>query len=574
MNRYIHSFMKSEFELEYYFSEREIIKILCKKRALAAKKIHDSHFLRNISPGAMDPHRSSLKKIYDLFPPRKEWIRLNLQERNRRQTHSVEINAIQLERTIFRAKKRYRSKTHQPSWLVKLDSFVSDLKNSALNLSSGYYIPKPTIYPIPKDKKRLEFRPISSFELKDLIIISQYSKYLTNCFDQLFLDCSYAFRSNINSSIIFNHHKAVRDIMRFNASRGDSIFVAECDIKKFYDCVNHRVLMEKFKSLVSRAKKDLSLEVDFRAVNMFELYLNCFSFNRDVVEREEEILSTAGFRNGKIPWVPKEELLSVGSNPDLDEIGVPQGGALSCLIANIILDSVDYTIMNSGESNFFYARFCDDMVIMHADESKCHEMFKLYRKSLSEVKLVSHDPESLLSYNALFWTKKSKLPYPWRENKKHVSGTKTSVPWLSFVGYQVRYDNLIRIRKSSIEKELRKQVAETDKILRVIQKNQKVNINEKAVVFRLQQRLISMAVGRVQINSHSSAMCWSAGFNVIKKSNFIKAQFSKLDRNREHQIKRMTRAIASYQTPIVMAANPLKRLKHYGSKFSYHQQFL
>lgn len=41
-------FMKNKFELDDYFSDTEILKILCRKRALLAKKIHDNHFLRNI----------------------------------------------------------------------------------------------------------------------------------------------------------------------------------------------------------------------------------------------------------------------------------------------------------------------------------------------------------------------------------------------------------------------------------------------------------------------------------------------------------------------------------------------
>ena len=151
-----------------------------------------------------------------------------------------------------------------------------------------------------------------------------------------------------------------------------------------------------------------------------------------------------------------------------------------------------------------------------------------------------------------------------------------NVPWVSFVGYQIRYDNLVRIRKTSIEKELKKQVSETDKIIRVIRQAKKMKVNEKAVVFRLQQRLISMAVGRMQMNPKQLSMCWAAGFNVVKESNSIKAQFIKLDRNRERQIKRMirfTKGITPPEESLIKPANPIKRLKFYGSKYSYHEQF-
>lgn len=568
--------MKDQFRIEEYFSDKEIIKILCKKRALMAKKIHDNHFLRNISEGAQNPHRNNSKQIFKFFPPRSKWIRLNLRERNKRNTHSVELNAIELERTIWRARKEnIRSGGIPQVWLSELNNFIIEIQKNALDPALKYQIPKPKVYPILKDRKKNEYRPISSFNLKDLIIIGQFSKYLTNCFDQLFLDCAYAFRSGINSSKSFNHHQAVRDIIEYNKSRKDNIFVAECDIKKFYDCVNHEVVREKFNLFVKKAKKELSLDIDPIAINIFESYLNCFSFNKDVAQKEKELLNTIGVKNGKIPWVTKDELTDVDSNPDNDNIGVPQGGALSCLIANIILDSVDHEVIEAGKGEIFYARFCDDMVLMHPEKDFCNVVFKVYQDALTRVKLISHKPEELLIYDSTFWGKKSKSPYNWNAFLKGDLEKQKNVPWLSFVGYQVRHDNIIRIRKTSIEKELKKQVSETDKIIKVIKRVKKTNINEKAVVFRLQQRLISMAVGRMQMNIKSLTMCWAAGFNVVKKNTSIMAQFGKLDRNREHQIKRMARSIKKVKTPTdVINPNPVKRLKYYGSKYSYHEQFI
>ncbi len=103
-----------------------------------------------------------------------------------------------------------------------------------------------------------------------------------------------------------------------------------------------------------------------------------------------------------------------------------------------------------------------------------------------------------------------------------------------------------------------------------------MNINQKAVVFRLQQRLISMAVGRMQMNPEQLSMCWSAGFNVVKENRSIKAQFIKLDRNRERQIQRMIRFTKGIKTPQVQMIKPgipVPRLRFYGSKYSYHEQF-
>jgi len=563
--------MQNIFQIEEYFSDKEIVRILCKKRALAAKKAHDGHFLRNISHEASSPHKVLSKDIFKYFPPRKNWIRLNLKERNLRNTNSVKQNAIQLERTIFRERKKANKSGIKPQWLMELDAFVADIQSASLDIAKRYDIPKPVVYPALKDKIKLEYRPISSFKLKDLIIIGQYSRYLTNCFDQLFLDCAYAFRTAISSEKSFNHHSAIEDIITYK-NKHKNVYVSECDIKKFYDCVNHDVIKERFDSFVHRAKDELKIEIDNRAIQIFYSYLNCFSFNDDVAKKEKALVGV----KGSIPWVTKIELEEVGSNPDTDKIGVPQGGALSCLIANLILDSVDREVLASGGADTLYSRFCDDMVLMNPAKVKCQELFNIYQASLQKVKLISHKPKSVKGYSKDFWGKdlKSKEPYAWNDaSLQSIYGTSIS-PWLSFVGYQLRYDGLVRIRKSSIEKELKKQVLETDKIISVLKKKNSASINGYAVVFRLQQRLISMAVGRRQMNSKNLSMCWAAGFKVVQTNPNIKYQFKRLDRNREKQIARMVNFIAKVKTTKRKNPNPPPRLKYYGSRYSYYQQFV
>jgi retron-type reverse transcriptase len=565
--------MKDVFKIEEYFTDKEIIRLLCKKRALAAKKLHDGHFLRNISKDAKSPHNSSPKGIFILFPPRKEWIRLNLKERNIRNTNSIKQNAIQLERTICRERKRVIKGGNKPLWLIELDDFILEIQKDALDIIKNYQIPKPLVKPIIKDKAKLEYRPISSFKLKDLIIIGQYSRYLTNSFDQLFLNCSYAFRTGINNPKSFNHHSAIEDIIAYK-NKHQNVYVAECDIKKFYDCVNHHIIRERFDEFVKRANEELNIKIDLRAINVFYSYLNCFSFNDDVAKKEKTLVGP----KGKIPWVTPEELEQVGSNPITDKIGVPQGGALSCLIANLILDSVDRNVLKDTGEETFYARFCDDMVLMNPAKNKCLELFEIYQNSLVEVKLISHKPKSVFGYSKHFWAKdlKSKEPYSWNQSSlQSIYGSSIS-PWLSFVGYQIRYDGLLRIRKSSIEKELKKQVAETDKILTVLKKKNSANVNSLAIIFRLQQRLISMAVGRMQMNNKNLTMCWAAGFKIAKTNQNIKHQFKRLDRNREKQISRMVNFVAKINTTTKKdpKPDPPIPLPYYGSRYSYFQQFV
>jgi len=69
---------------------------------------------------------------------------------------------------------------------------------------------------------------------------------------------------------------------------------------------------------------------------------------------------------GHFGWVEKD-LINLGffKNIRNAKIGVPQGGAISGLIANLVLDYADSEILKLKSSKLLYVRFCDDMVIMH-----------------------------------------------------------------------------------------------------------------------------------------------------------------------------------------------------------------
>lgn len=567
--------MKNKLEIERYFSDKELIKILCQKRVIAAKKAHDDHYYRNISHKAPNPHKHSEKEIFSFFPPRSNWIRLKKQEREIRGSNAVETNAIQLERTIWREVKKCKTLgIEQPNWLKRLFEFTEKIRKDVFDEAINYKISSPIIIPVVKDKKENSYRPISVFNLNDLIITGQIARYLSNCFDPLFSDSSYAFRTGIQKDKVFNHHKAIEDIIEFKTKVGKPVYVSECDIKKFYDCVNHLIISEELKSIIEEAKSKLNIIINKRAIYFFNSYLSAFSFNDDIKKNEHKLLNNAGILNGTIPWVKDEELLEVNSNPKIERIGVPQGGAISCLIANILLTHVDRVINMNSDNNTFYGRFCDDMILMHTEKEKCESLLEIYQTALIEMKLISHKPQPFTEYNSEFWNEKfkSKLPYKWAINYSTKEHSKRNVPWLSFVGYQIRYDGVVRVRKKSIKKELTKQVAETDKIINVVRKSPR--INRKAIRFRLQQRLISMSVSRFKFGESKIKMCWCAGFKVLKYHPYLTNQIRRLDRNREKQIKRLELHLKGVKTPYSKSNKEVKPLKYYGHNYSYNKQFI
>ncbi len=452
-------------QFDKYFSRNQIVKILCKTRAKSAKKIHDIHFHRNISSSAKSPN-DDLDQIRQYFPSRKKWIRLTKKERHHRKLSAVEVNQIQLERTVKRVSAKVSKGEQTPKkWFTNLENFIQEVQGKALT-DETYIIPNPTIIPAIKDEKKNIFRPIAVFNLREKIIIGQTAKYFIDLFDILFEDCSYAFRSSYRQKDRkrkqYTHHQAVEDIIAFKKKFQDKeLWVAECDLQKFYDSVSHRVVKTAFDEGIKRLKElKPHIQISERAIHIFTLYLNSYTFNKHVQTLGKNYWEN---RKGHFAWVKHDDLRNVDSDPFYDCIGVPQGGALSCFIANLVLDYVDKKVIQKDfpiDKELFYARFCDDMVVIHTNKQKCQRALERYDAALTPLKLVRHGAVEIQKYDQAFWTKKSKQPYKWDSNEKN----EANVPWLSFVGYQISFDNKIRVRPQSINKELHKQVQEAEKI--------------------------------------------------------------------------------------------------------------
>ena len=556
-------------DIKKYFSENEIIHFVAKLRAKSAKDVHDNQFLRNVSKLARKPFNPNKRKdIYDFVPPRNCWIRLKKHERTK-YNDSLQINTVQIERSV----KKYRSKVKrneidEPKWHKKLNSFIEDIQNSVIN--EDYEIDTPELIPQIKDKKKNTYRPICLFSLKDRFIISQTARYFTCLFDPLFYNNSYAFREQ-KPGQLFNHHKAVEDIINYRKKANTRIYAAECDIKKFYDSISHDTIISCFNSLKDELIKK-GAGIDEIAEKIFFKYLECYTFNHTVYQNQKQLLENKGIHNGEIPWVEEQELCRVKSDPKNDKIGVPQGGALSCLIANIVLHFADKKIISGNYRKLFYARFCDDMILLHTNKKQCQRAFDDYIDSLKSLKLIEHQPEDYKKYSKEFWGIKTKKPYVWGKNNPSHRLAKKNVPWVAFVGYQVRYDGIVRIRKSSLIKELNKQVIETNKVLKSIYEKSAVKVNKRALKFRFMQRLISMSVGR--LNNDGQSLCWTSGFRVLKNHKCLKSQLRKLDRNRAKQIARLKNKISHLGDSGKKSSQDIRVLPYYGGNYSYYHQFV
>jgi hypothetical protein len=343
-------------------------------------------------------------------------------------------------------------------------------------------------------------------------------------------------------------------------------------MKKFYDTVNHTIIKKYFKVFINKIKRNHFDFYSSAAEKIFYSYLDCYSFNKSVypLNNNQDYFSKFKITNGAFEWVEKDLLKHHYKKLNNAKIGVPQGGALSGLIANIVLHSSDLIIAKLKVKNLLYLRYCDDMIIMHPNKKICKSATSNYERSLFKLKLVPHVFKSVEKYDKSFWNNKSKKPYKWGDYINQ------EIPWIGFVGYEINFNGDIRVRKSSLKKEMSKQVEIIDIAWKAI-KNNKKRASDKYIEESIIHRLIGMSVGRVTMWNYKNGvndLCWINGFSELSKNPTVAVQLKKLDKNRNkyfRQFKRKIKQIGlSDSEQVNLKSN--RQIIYLGKPFSYYYQ--
>lgn len=584
-----------------YFTERAIVTHICKLRVKIAKTRNKKHLIHLLTDSEKYNYHIKENKSADeneftkyqfelnnqlskILPPRKKWVKLGYESRmNRTGTEKLTSNDKNFY-SLLKTIKLYRKKDPTVGWLLELDNFIKEVQLAIE--SDTFRIKTPLIFPKLKEDllsktETNKCRPISMFSLKERIILSISNKFLTNLFDLYFQDSSYAFRAKRNEegTSVISHHDCIKDVIKLQQSNHyEPLFVIECDMEKFYDSVNHKIVKKLFSELIEKSKKD-NPTFDFKIIkHIFNEYLSCYAFNKNVpLSGDTKYWNSYKIPKGEFGWV-KKRLIELNYYSDIVEerIGVPQGGALSGLIANIVLNEADKKVL---KTNVFYIRFCDDMLIIHKDESRCKKAKIIYENSLKELKLVPHKFKDKLTDKGKsktittkpFWHTKSKGPYKWDSIENG------GFPWISFVGYEIHHKGNIRVKKKSLDKELKKQkkiVNEIENAIKLGQRKVKGYVVESAI-----NRLIGMSVGRIGLNSFeeaSSDMCWKNGFKELRLNDDSKRQIKQLDRNRSKLYYDLLKSVKSLEKDDEDNENieRKRQIVFYDKPFSYYYQVL
>lgn len=541
-------------DFEDYFSFYMIVEQLSLQRAKLSFYAHKNSYLNDYCKTdrwfVKDPHKiDDISLLKSILPPRKHWSRPNKNVNRKRYTSSIELNKVAIKNRVYIEHKDFISgklSFHDTKkWYQNLRYFLFELRLTVFSTKS-FSLNKPDIFPAKKnpDKKfDIARRPLAKFMLRDKIILSLTNKYLTKIFDTQFSDVSFAFRSKNSWKCGPTYHDAVSHLQQFRkVNKSERLFVAECDIQKFFDCLDHDIIAREYHLLKEIISANGHI-IHNKAEEILFAYLKCYSFNNDVFPKNQDpsfwIKHNDCSPPGQFEWV-KELIEKEGSN-DGKKIGIPQGGALSGLIVNILLHKADRALIEypGWGDKYIYLRYCDDMVIVHTSAEQCEVMFNNYTVNLDSLNLIAHPPKKLGErYSKSFWEGKSRNVYFW--SAKRLQGFSNS-PWVSFLGYMVNYDGNLKVRKKSIEKQEKKHLQEAKKVIDKLKRQdiQDVFKHKDSIIQSFETKMYSMAVGKVDIGNYRNSaveMCWAAGFQLIEENRYTKIQLRKLDRSRKDAI--------------------------------------
>src|SRR5882762_1419538 len=235
----------------------------------------------------------------------------------------------------FKAVKRNRGAAGIDRVSIKM--FAAHLDENLLALERG--LKDGSFTPLPLRRKYLpkepgKFRPLGIPAVRDRVAQEALRRLLHPLFEPLFHDASFGFRPGRNC------HQALAQVLKFH-EEGFRV-VLDADIKGFFDNLPHGVILEAVAAQVA----------DGNILNLIQKFL------RAGVMEEGVFKPTT--------------------------VGTPQGGVISPLLANIVLNHLDWQLAKHG---FRFVRYVDDFVVLCQTQAQAEEALALITQTLTDLGL-------------------------------------------------------------------------------------------------------------------------------------------------------------------------------------------
>jgi len=197
------------------------------------------------------------------------------------------------------------------------------------------YIPKPG---------SAEKRPLGIPCVEDRVVQTALRNAIEPIFEKEFHENSFGFRPG----------RGCKDALRAvdQDLQAGAVYVADADLRKFFDSIPHGILMERVEERVA----------DSRVLALITLFL------------KQNVMEEAG------QWTPEE--------------GTPQGAVISPLLANVFLNPLDHFMAGKGHRMFRYA---DDSVILCRSKADAQSALTLMRQWCEEHGLTLHPEKTRIA---------------------------------------------------------------------------------------------------------------------------------------------------------------------------------
>ncbi len=267
---------------------------------------------------------------------------------NRQKVHSLTGRITpELVLAAFHAVKRNRGaagidKVSIQMFAANLDA---NLQSVIGDLKAGLFQPKPLRRRFI-DKGNGKLRPLGIPAVRDRVAQEVLRRLLSPVFEPKFHDASFGFRPGRNC------HGAIARVLEYHES-GDW-FVLDADIQGFFDNLSHDVIMEAVAAEVA---------------------------DGNILRLIEKFLRSGVMDNGVFKPTT---------------VGTPQGGVISPLLANIVLNHLDWRLHQHGRR---FVRYADDFVVVAPSQAQAEEARTQVEQVLRALSLtLSPDKTQITTY--------------------------------------------------------------------------------------------------------------------------------------------------------------------------------